>query len=561
MPGPAPGSPWRTDPNTSPRASDSAGACTSRSRLEAGIRGRQARLLFAYLVLHRARAVRRDELVDVLWPDEAPASPDGALNTLLSRLRKALGDGAIAGRSDLRLVLPAGASVDVESAFAAIERTERALERADWAEASAAADVALEVAERGFLPEVGAGWAEDERRRLEEVRLRALECVASCGLALGGARLSATERAARRLIEAAPYRETGHRYLMQALAERGRVAEALRVFDDVRRLLQAELGAPPSAGLRALHERLLSEQAIAPQPGRDDPLAVGSATVTALFSDLVCTDDVAPELADDLRRTHARLLRQAAAGHGGQVQAADGGALALFHRPPGGLACAVALQQAVARHNRRHPARALAVRAALHCGGPSRAGEEHASVAPALARQLCEHAAAGQILATAPLRALAAPGQRLRDDATAPAGAGGPIAALEVVWEPAEQPPFALPGALRSRERTTFVGREPELERLARLYAQAAAGACRVAFVRGEPGIGKTRLARELGLRAHADGAVVLYGRCDEEPLLPHQPGWRSPWRATRRASATGCSRPSPRCCARSPRRARSCSS
>ncbi len=68
------------------------------------------------------------------------------------------------------------------------------------------------------------------------------------------------------------------------------------------------------------------------------------------------------------------------------------------------------------------------------------------------------------------------------------------------------------------------MGREEHLKRLWRLYEQARAGARRVAFVRGEPGIGKTRLATELALRAHADGAVVLYGRCDEEPLLPHQP-------------------------------------
>ena len=40
----------------------------------------------------------------------------------------------------------------------------------------------------------------------------------------------------------------------------------------------------------------------------------------------------------------------------------------------------------------------------------------------------------------------------------------------------------------------------------------------------GEPGVGKTRLATELGRRAQADGAIVLYGRCDAEPLMPHQP-------------------------------------
>ena len=40
----------------------------------------------------------------------------------------------------------------------------------------------------------------------------------------------------------------------------------------------------------------------------------------------------------------------------------------------------------------------------------------------------------------------------------------------------------------------------------------------------GDAGIGKTRLAAELARRAHDDGAVVLYGRFDEEALAPYQP-------------------------------------
>jgi DNA-binding SARP family transcriptional activator len=243
-------------------------------RLEAVVRGRQARLLFAYLAVHRERPVRRDELIAALWPEAPPASPDDALNTLVWRLRKALGEGVISGRSQLTLSLPPDATIDVESAFEQIQRAERELQRSDWHTAASAAEVARSVAERGFLPEVEAGWVDEERDRLEELRLRALECLAACGLGLGGARLSATERAARALIAAAPYRETGYCYLMQAHAARGRVAEALRVFDGFRRLLQEELGAPPGAALRSLHERLLSQQGPVPANEERDPLGV-----------------------------------------------------------------------------------------------------------------------------------------------------------------------------------------------------------------------------------------------------------------------------------------------
>ena len=45
-----------------------------------------------------------------------------------------------------------------------------------------------------------------------------------------------------------------------------------------------------------------------------------------------------------------------------------------------------------------------------------------------------------------------------------------------------------------------------------------------VVFIRGEPGVGKTRLAAELAAEAHDNGAVVLFGRCDEEVPLPFRP-------------------------------------
>ena len=164
----------------------------------------------------------------MLWPEQPPASPECTLRTLVSRLRKALGEGIIVGRSELTLELPADATVDIESAAEGIKRAERALEQSSWEEARSAAQDALSVTESGFLPHVEAHWVEDESRRLEELGLRALECMAACGLGVGGAQLSATERAARRLIEVAPYRETGYRYLIEALAARTRGATRIR---------------------------------------------------------------------------------------------------------------------------------------------------------------------------------------------------------------------------------------------------------------------------------------------------------------------------------------------
>jgi DNA-binding SARP family transcriptional activator len=59
------------------------------------------------------------------------------------------------------------------------------------------------------------------------------------------------------LTELAPYRETGHRLLMEALAQRGNVAEALRAYERLRVLLREELGITPSPTVQGVHRRLL----------------------------------------------------------------------------------------------------------------------------------------------------------------------------------------------------------------------------------------------------------------------------------------------------------------
>jgi predicted ATPase/DNA-binding SARP family transcriptional activator len=86
------------------------------------------------------------------------------------------------------------------------------------------------------------------------------------------------------------------------------------------------------------------------------------------------------------------------------------------------------------------------------------------------------------------------------------------------------QPAFALAPTLHLRPGEDLVGRAGEVERLDRLFEQAASGTRQLVMVCGEHGVGKTRLVKEFALRAHGAGAIVLYGRCDEETLLAHQP-------------------------------------
>lgn len=91
-----------------------------------------------------------------------------------------------------------------------------------------------------------------------------------------------------------------------------------------------------------------------------------------------------------------------------------------------------------------------------------------------------------------------------------------------------------LPPALSSLlgfDAGPFVGRAEELGLSDRVLADGARNRVTSLWVVGEPGIGKTRLAAEIAQRAHSAGAVVLFGRCNEDLAVPYQPflealGW-----------------------------------
>jgi SARP family transcriptional regulator, regulator of embCAB operon len=226
-------------------------------RLDARLPGRQGRLLFTYLVINRHRHIPRDELAEALWREPDPATVDARLNPLLSKLRRVFGVDVVEGRSTLRLCLP-DAWVDLEAATEAIHRAESSVAQRDWRRAWGPALTALFVAERDFLPGEDAYWIEEIRHRLTELRLRALECYAAAALGIGETELAAAVRAGRQLTRVAPLRESGYRYLMQALAAQGNLAEALGVYSQLSECLRDQLGVSPSPATRELYERLLA---------------------------------------------------------------------------------------------------------------------------------------------------------------------------------------------------------------------------------------------------------------------------------------------------------------
>jgi DNA-binding SARP family transcriptional activator len=216
-------------------------------------------VLFAYLVLNRFRRIGRDELLHGVYGEEAPPDHHPRLSVLFSKLRSVVGPGLLSGRAQIELVLPPDAFVDVEAALEGLHRAESHVANGEWAEAWGPSGVAYHIASRPLLQGHDRPWLDEWRRRLDDVRLRGLKCFAAAKLGLGGPTLPQAADSARRLIELAPYRETGHLILMEALERSGNVAEALLAYDGLRIMLREELGIAPGPAVQSVYRRLLGE--------------------------------------------------------------------------------------------------------------------------------------------------------------------------------------------------------------------------------------------------------------------------------------------------------------
>jgi DNA-binding SARP family transcriptional activator len=301
-------------------------------QLEEKLPGRQGRLIFAYLVLNRSRPVRRDELVEALWADEGlPSGGESLLAPPLSRLRKALGQDRLQGRTDLSLNIGDEAMIDCELAqeklASAQASTGARADREQLSDAWRDAQVAAGIFEGGLLPGLEARWIDEHRAYFEELRLKSLETVARIGARLGTAEQARAEGAARNAVEASPFRESARAALIEVLEAQGNIAEALRAYEELRLLLRDELGTFPAPELSAIHERLLNAHESGTQTPDPVPSAKPAPTAKAIGLEIdpridevfmVGRDRILEQLKSELDLAAAGELRIALlAGEGG----------------------------------------------------------------------------------------------------------------------------------------------------------------------------------------------------------------------------------------------------
>jgi peptide/nickel transport system substrate-binding protein len=226
------------------------------------------RALLALLLLRAGDVVSVDTLVDELWGERPPATAAKNVQGYVARLRRALGNGVLVTRAP-------GYALRIDEKGLDAARFQSLVEEARLEAPGRAAERLRDalVLWRGqpLADFTYDSFAQDEIRRLEDLRLSALEDRIDADLALG--RHESVVPELESLARSHPLRERLQGQLMVALYRCGRQAEALETYRAARRRFVDSLGVEPSPTLQALERAILEHDPSLEAPPRRDRAA------------------------------------------------------------------------------------------------------------------------------------------------------------------------------------------------------------------------------------------------------------------------------------------------
>lgn len=476
---------------------------------------KKAKALLAYLALQPGQRCARDRLAALLWEDSTDSQARQSLRQVLAELRRTLpqAERVLDTEGDGVVLVADAVAVDVRDFERLLDdATPQALVRA----------VELYQGEflEGFNPRAPAfeDWLMAERSRLRERVLEAMQALLDHDLASG-----ASERAIRRalrLLALDPLRESVQRTLMELYARQGHYGAALKQYRICQQVLRRELGIAPESATQQLYRQMLQYRQSAPaeppdepaEPLADEPQV--SVTVPELRQVTVllvrfATAETDPEARhEQLQRCHTIVADEIQRYGGRPIQRLGDSTLAVFGIPAAhsndaerAVRASVAVRDA-----------GLPVRVGVASGQVMASSDAEPTVTGAAvdrASELAARAAAREILLGAALHTSVAG----RVDAEPIANEGETVWRLRALREPAPV------------ERPAFAGRHSERRQFA-----AAVEACRETgcgqslLIRGEAGIGKSRLLEECIALAERQGFVchlvlVLDFGAEQDPV------------------------------------------
>ncbi len=449
--------------------------------------GRKERTALALLAADVGKVVATDDLIDGIWGDEPTAAARSTLHTYISNLRSRVGDVIVRDGGGYRLEI----EPDQVDAFVFEHAVSNARELAEADQAQAAQTLRQALAlwrGRPYADVAGSPPLDVEARRLEELRLEAVEARIDAELALGRHAELAGELEV--LCEENPVRERFRAQHMLALYRSGRQAEALRAYQKTRAYLADELGLDPTPELQEL-ERLILTQDRSLLPDTEPQVQTRAFLLTDVEDSTVLwelhTDAMRAAMAE-----HDRIVLGAFKATGGEVvkRVGDGVDIA-FADSAAAISAAQAIQIALSDVDWRETG-PLRVRMAIDAGEVEWRGGDYFGPVLNRAGRLLAAAHGGQVLLSGDAHGLSSARSGWQAKALGEhrfKGIGAPVAVFQLVVEglPADFPPLRIDRPSTSAARTGF-GRSV---RGYELREQVGAGDFGVVYRAYQPSVGR----------------------------------------------------------------------
>lgn len=439
------------------------------------VRGRGLQRLLAVLAIRANEVVSADHLIEVIWGDDHPQNPRGALQILISRLRKVMGP-TLSTRDHGYLLRLSPDDLDVTVFERLVAEARRAATAGQHGEAIERLRAGLRLwrgsdftnlAEASEERPVLVGW--------QELRAHAEELLAEAELASGHHQEALGHL--ERMVEAEPLREQRWALLMLALYRAGRQAEALAAYRRLVTLLGDELGIEPGAAVADLEEQiLLHDRRLDWNPPEKDTTERGMTSPSTLTFVVAAWDGAPPEMAPKENVTS-------------YIQA-DGTRLAAMADPRAAVIAAAELA-------------ALGARVGVHVGQAAWENGRLVGLAVHRAARVAAAARFGQALLSAMTHQILESEHPSGVDVVPLGefrlpGITGPESLFQVTIEGSDRllgEPLADPMVLTNlpQQLDTFVGRARDIDDLGKLLDDN-----RLVTLTGPGGIGKTRLALQV---------------------------------------------------------------
>lgn len=229
--------------------------------------GARAECVLAVLLLERNHAVMVERLVEAAWGEQPPMTAATQVRKIVADLRRRLPGGAgliVTDGAGYRAVV-ADTQTDLGMFDLQVRLAREAAVAGDDAAVIDHLGAALALWRGPALAGIDSPVVRAAVAVLDERRIAAADQLMETRLGQGAARELVADL--RALLDEHPLRETTRAQLMLALYRSGRQADALRVYEEGRRLLADELGLDPRPDLMQLHEQILRNQPELDVPG------------------------------------------------------------------------------------------------------------------------------------------------------------------------------------------------------------------------------------------------------------------------------------------------------